>query len=63
MILPTQFHVTEHRRQALLAATARAHLTTSATQGADSSRRRPFGRVGAGLRHVVASLVALAFVF
>lgn len=62
MIMPTQLRVTEDRRQALLAATARAHLITAATRPSRSSTPRPAGRVRAGLRHAVAALVALAFV-
>lgn len=60
MIMPTQLRVTEDRRQALLAATARAHRVAAATPPSRSSAPGPAGRVRAGLRHAVASLVALA---
>ena len=62
MIMPTQIHVTEDRRQALLAATPCAHQTANAARRARSSSPRPAGRVRAGLRHAIASLVALAFI-
>jgi hypothetical protein len=62
MIMPTQIRVTEDRRQALLAASTRAHPITVATRPSRSSTPRLAGRVRAGLRHAVASLVALAFI-
>jgi hypothetical protein len=62
MMMPTQIRVTEDRRQALLAETARAHLIMTATRPSRSSMPRPIGRVRATLRHAVASLVALVFV-
>ena len=62
MIMPTQIHVTEDRRRALLAATPCAHQTANAARSVRSSSPRPAGRVRAGLRHAIASLVALAFI-
>ena len=60
MITPAQMQVADDRRQDLLAAAARARLVMAATQPAPSATPRPVGRVRAGLRHAVASLVALA---
>ena len=62
MIMPTQVRITEERRRALLATTARAHVITAATLPVHSSTPRQAGRVRAGLRQTVASLIALAFV-
>ena len=59
MIMPTQSRVTEDRRQDLLSATARAQRITAETRPSRSSTPRPAGRVRAGLRHAVASLIAL----
>ena len=61
MITPTQISVVaEDRRQDALAWAARARLVAAATRPAPSARPRPVGRVRAGLRHAVASLVAFA---
>jgi len=60
MITPTEVRVTEDRRQDLLAAAARARLTTPATRPAPSAAPRPVGRLRAGLRQAVASLLTLA---
>ena len=62
MIMPTQIRVTEDRRQALLAATARAHPSSVATRPSRTSTPRPASRVRTDLRHAVASLVTLAFI-
>jgi len=60
IVTPTQVRVTDDRRQDLLATTARARLITAATQPSPSAALRTVGRIRAGLRQAVASLVALA---
>ena len=61
MITPTQVRVVaEDRRQDALAWAALARLITVATRPARSATPRRAGRVRAGLRHTVASLVAFA---
>ncbi len=60
MITLGQIEVIEQRRQDTLAWAARARLVAEATRPMCSATRRPAGRVRAGLRQAVASLVALA---
>ena len=61
MITPIQVSVVaEDRRQDALAWAARARLVKAATRPAPPATPRPAGRVCAGLRQAVASLVAFA---
>ena len=60
MITLAQIQVIEERRQDALAEAARARLVTAATRPVLPATPRPAGRVRAGLRHAVASLVAFA---
>lgn len=60
MITLGQLEVIEQRRQDALAWAARTRRVTEATRPSPSATPRQAGRVRAGLRQAVASLVALA---
>ena len=59
MIMPSQVQIIEDHRRDLLAYAARARLIAAAPPS-PSATPRPVGRIRAGLRHAVTSLVALA---
>jgi hypothetical protein len=60
MLTQSQVDAALLRYDDLLAAASRARLITAATQLAPATTPRPVGRIRAGLRQAVASLVALA---
>ena len=60
IITPTEVLVADDRRREAPAWAARVHRNTAATQASPSATPRPVGRIRAGLRQVVAALVALA---